>query len=87
MQRQEVWEIETADSVKTATALLPFTQPEEKLDIWLDDSTPTQALHHLSATIKQKAFEGELEMKLWHSYYNFIPCDVKELLKELPGAK
>ena len=79
MQRDELWEIEDADEVKAATALLPFTQPGEKLHVWLRDSTPTQALHQLAATIKQTAFGGQLKMELRHSYYNFIPCDVKDL--------
>ena len=79
MQRQDWWEIEDADEVKAATALLPFTQPRKTLIVWLRDSTPTRALHQLAATIKQTAFGGELVMWLWNSRYNFIPCDVKEL--------
>ena len=84
MQREEVWEIEDADEVKAATALLPFTRPGKKLDVSLH-STPTQALHQLTATIKQTAFRGELDMRLVHSRDNFIPCD--DLVKELHGAK
>ena len=82
MQREEEWEIEDADEVKAATALLPFTRPGEELRVSLH-STPTQALHQLAATIKQTAFGGQLEMRLEHSSENFIPCD----MKDLHGAK
>ena len=85
MQREKVWEIEDADGVKAATALLPFTQPGEVLDVWLRDSPPTQALHQLAATIKQTDFGGRLGMWLVHSYNNFIPCD--DLVKDLHGIK
>ena len=78
MQREEEWWIGNADGVKAATALLPFTRPGE-LNVWLLDSTPTQALHQLAATIKQTAFGGQLQMGLYHSHKNFIPCDVKDL--------
>ena len=89
MQREEKWRIGDADAVKAATALLPFTRPGEKLYVVLDDSTPTQALHQLAATIKQTAFGGQLDMDLWHSRDNFIPCDdlVKDLVKELHGTE
>ena len=53
-----------ADEVKAATALLPFTRPGKKLNVQLEDSTPTQALHQLAATIKQTAFGGQLVMWL-----------------------
>ena len=88
LQREWEWKIEDADEVKAATALLPFTQPGE-LHVWLEHSTPTQALHQLAATIKQTAYRGQLRMELWHSYNNFIPCDdlVKDLVKELRGAR
>ena len=85
MQREEVWQIEDADDVKAATALLPFTRPGEKLNVWLHDSTPTQALHQLAATIKQTAFGGLLVMELVHSHNNFIPC--RDLVKDLHGTK
>ena len=84
MQREEVWEIEDADGVKAATALLPFTRPGKKLNVWLY-SPPTQALQQLAATIKQRTFGGQLVMRLGHSRNNFIPCD--DLVKELHGAK
>ena len=79
MRREEEWEIEDADEVKAATALLPFTRPGKKLFVSLHHSTPTQALHQLAATIKQTAFGGELVMGLEHSHDNFITCDVKDL--------
>ena len=89
MQRQEMWEIMDADMAKAATALLPFTQPGEKLHVWVEDSTSTQALHQLAATIKQTAFGGELVMWIEHSRNICNPCKelVKELEKELHGAK
>ena len=79
MQREEEWRIRDADGVKAATALLPFTRPRKELYVWLENSTPTQALHQLTATIKQTAFGGQLVMWLKHSYDNFMPCDVKDL--------
>ena len=79
MQREKGWRIEDADAVKAATALLPFTRPGKRLNVLLEDSTPTQALHQLAATIKQTAFGGQLVMSLQHSWDNFIPCDVKDL--------
>ena len=85
LQREMVWNIYDADEVRTATALLPFTQPGKKLEIVLQFSTPTQALRQLASTIKQTPFGGELRMWLWHSRDNFIPCD--DLVKELHGAK
>ena len=92
MQREEVWEIQDADGVKAATALLPFTRPGEQLLSVIkqhvklhQSSTPTQALHQLAATIKQTAFGGQLVMGLQHSCNNFIPCD--DLVKDLHGAK
>ena len=91
LQREWQWYIRDADEVKAATALLPFTRPGEMLHVSLGYSTPTpaQALHQLAATIKQTAFGGQLMMVLWHSYYNFIPCDdlVKDLVKDLHGAR
>ena len=86
MQREkEWWMIENADRVKAAAALLPFTRPGKKLDVELQDSTPTPALHQLAATIKQTAFRGQLGMELGHSHNNFIPCD--DLVKDLHGAR
>ena len=85
MRREEEWRIEDADGVKAATALLPFTRPGKKLDVSLEDSTPTPALHQLAATIKQTPFGGQLGMWLVHSRDNFIPCD--DLVKDLHGTK
>ena len=89
MQREKGWYIDDADGVKAATALLPFTRPGKMLNVLLGDSTPTQALHQLAATIKQTAFGGQLVMLLEHSRDNFIPCDdlVKDFVKDLHGAK
>ena len=85
MQREWLWGIEDADGVKAAAALLPFTQPEVMLYVFLKDSPQAPALHQLAATIKQTDFGGQLVMRLEHSYYDFIPCD--DLVKELHGAK
>ena len=80
-----VWSIRSVDAIDAAISLLPFTKPAKKIEIELQKFTPTQALGQLAATIKHTRYDGKLDMWLYHSRKNFIPCD--EFMKELHGAK
>ena len=79
------WAIETADGVKSATALLPYKQPEESLQVTLRDSSPTQALQELISAVQEANFEGEIELYAYHAKSNFVVCDA--WVERLKGCK
>ena len=79
-----MWTLKSADAVRAATALLPYTQPEQVMgvDTWNSKAgrAAAAALPGLGAAMQAAQYRG----KLWMNLDIAAPCD--EMLAQLKGA-
>ena len=86
LAQEKWWEIiDSAEEVRAVAALLPYKHPSKQLSVGFGSSSPTTALKPLTTAVAETDFRGKLVMSIYHSWFNFLPCD--EWLKPLKGAK